>query len=228
MKILNKLFSVLTIVLSVAALVLFFTDFGKVIFADGTEVVRAGTEFAFGSDYNGADIGKSSDLLFCMLLTAFTILFAALSLKFKKTRWAAVGFSFVDAIYMLVVALSGSNHYLDTQGFANAVDTEYVNNTALLIAVALILTFASSVAYLLISDRIASAASGNPTIPKRVVKFLRDYKGEIKKIVWPGPRSVVKNTVIVLIICLIFGAFIWLIDFGLGELLDLVFKSKSA
>ena len=80
-----------------------------------------------------------------------------------------------------------------------------------------------SVAYLLVSDKIAAMESGKLTIPQRLVKFLRDYKGEIKKIVWPGRNSVIKNTFIVLVICAVFGAFIWLIDWGLGSLLRLIF-----
>ena len=174
MKALNKIFGVLAIVFSAAALILFFTDFGKVIFADGTTATFAGTEFAFGSGEGRVATAISSDLLFCIILTAFTILFSALSMKFNKTKWAAVGFSAVDAIYMLVIACSGSNYFLDARGFVNAVGTEYVNNTALFIAIALFLCLGFSVAYLLVSDKIAAMESGKLTIPQRLVKFLRD------------------------------------------------------
>ena len=57
---------------------------------------------------------------------------------------------------------------------------------------------------------------------QKIAKFFRDYKSEVKKIVWPGPRDVVKNTVIVLIMCAVVGAFIWLVDYGLGQLLKLI------
>ncbi|MBE6809508.1 MAG: preprotein translocase subunit SecE [Ruminococcaceae bacterium] len=60
------------------------------------------------------------------------------------------------------------------------------------------------------------------TIAKRVIGFLKDYKSEIKKIVWPGLNDVVKNTLIVLVMCLIIGAFIWLLDLGLGKLIELI------
>ncbi len=225
MKILNNVFRVLSIVFSVVALILFFLPFGKVVLNDGNEIVRAGTEFAFGSSYNGADTGKSSDILLCLILTAATVLFSALSFKFKGVKWAAFGFSLIDAIYMLVIACSAPRYFLDTQGFVGVFNVEYVNAGPLLICIALFITFGCVTTHILISDKIAIAkTAGALTIPKRIVKFLRDYKGEVKKIVWPGPRAIVKNTLIVIVMCLILGAFIWLIDLGLGYLLDLLFN----
>ena len=49
-----------------------------------------------------------------------------------------------------------------------------------------------------------------------------NYKGEVKKVVWPGPRDVVKNTLIVFAVCLLVGGFVWLVDFGLSQLLQLI------
>ena len=66
--------------------------------------------------------------------------------------------------------------------------------------------------------------SGKLTIPKRIVKFLKDYKSEFKKIVWPNFRTVMKNTLIVFLMCAAVGLFIWLIDFGLDALLKLIYK----
>ena len=57
---------------------------------------------------------------------------------------------------------------------------------------------------------------------KAIAKFFKDLRGETKKIVWPGFRDVVKNTIIVLIMCAIVGALIWLVDLGLGSLLKAV------
>ncbi|MBE6781744.1 MAG: preprotein translocase subunit SecE [Ruminococcaceae bacterium] len=62
------------------------------------------------------------------------------------------------------------------------------------------------------------------TLLQRIIHTLRDYKSEVKKIVWPGLRDVVKNGIIVLIMCGIVGIFIWLVDFGLGSLMDLITK----
>ncbi|MBQ2704199.1 MAG: preprotein translocase subunit SecE [Clostridia bacterium] len=58
---------------------------------------------------------------------------------------------------------------------------------------------------------------------KRFVSFIREYKSEIKKIRWPDIKTVVKNTIIVLIVCAVVGAFIWVLDFGLGNLIKWLF-----
>ena len=231
MKTLKTVFGVLTIGLAVAALALFFVlPFGRINLTDGTFVEGVASEFAFGS-IAGKTVGKSADILFCGILTLLSAVFAGLSMKFKGTRWATIGFSGVGAVYMLVIGLRHSNFYLDTQGLiafdkVNNGSTAYLNSAPLLIAAALLLTIAAGVAYLLIADKIAVKESGDAKlpIPKRVVKFLKDYKGEIKKIVWPNFRTVVKNTIIVLVMCAIVGVFIWAVDIGLNALLRLIYK----
>jgi preprotein translocase subunit SecE len=82
---------------------------------------------------------------------------------------------------------------------------------------------------LLIDDyiEVAESKGAKLTIPKRIVRFFRDYKSEVKKIVWPGYKDVIKNTVIVLIMCLIIGLLIWAVDFGLGQLVQLILGTKS-
>ncbi len=224
MKIQKKLFSVLTLVLASVALVLYFLPFGRVITAGG-DTVGVGAEFCFGS-LDGESISKSSKLLFTLILTAFTVLFAALSLKYKGTRWATVGFGIVDAVFMLVVGLSYAGRFIDYGGVAGATGAAYVYGMPLIISAVLFLTTASGVAYLLIADKLSIIESGEAklTIPQRVVKFLKDYKSEFKKIVWPNFRTVMKNTIIVFVMCAVVGAFIWLVDFGLDSLLDLIYN----
>lgn len=226
MKIIKNVSRVLTLLFGVAALALFFFPFGKVNTVTG-EVVRTGTEFAFGASYESLEVGKSVDILFCFILTALTVLFAALSFKFKKTRWATLGFGFVDTIYMFVIALSHSNKFLDVQGLVekstiNNSTTAYVNHAPLFIAIALVLAFIAAAVYILSADKVTVNEHGGLTITQKIVKYLRDYKGEIKKIVWPGPRAVIKNTIIVLVMCLLVGAFIWLVDIGLKSLIGLI------
>ncbi len=225
MKILKNVLGVLSIVLSVTALVLFFFNFGEIVTYSEESAVRTGTELAFGSEFNGTDTRCSMHILFCFILSAFTVLFSALSLKFKGSRWAAASFSLFGGIYMLVMALSPSYEFINTIGY-DAVSSSYVGSIPLLIAIALFATFAFSTAHLLVADSVAVAESKGQLlpIPKKVVKFLRDYKGELAKIVWPGPKAVFKNTLIVLGMCLVFGLFVWLIDWGLGSLIGLIIK----
>ena len=47
-------------------------------------------------------------------------------------------------------------------------------------------------------------------------------RSEVYPGVWPGIKDVLKNTLIVLVMCLLVGALIWLVDFGLGQLLGLI------
>ena len=58
------------------------------------------------------------------------------------------------------------------------------------------------------------------------IKYWRDTKGEYKKITWPTFNTVVKNTVITLIMCALVAAFIVAVDFGLSYLIDLLLLLK--
>lgn len=51
-------------------------------------------------------------------------------------------------------------------------------------------------------------------------KFFKSLKGEFKKIVWPTKKQLLRQTIAVLLVSLILGAFIWLIDFGAKELVS--------
>ena len=53
---------------------------------------------------------------------------------------------------------------------------------------------------------------------KRMIRFLKDVKSELKKVTWPTKNQAVKNTVVVLIFLIIIGLFVFLIDwlFQLG------------
>jgi len=52
----------------------------------------------------------------------------------------------------------------------------------------------------------------------RIKKFVRDYKSEIKKIVWPTKQQVIKNTGVVVFVIVVIAAFIGVLDllFGMG------------
>lgn len=63
-----------------------------------------------------------------------------------------------------------------------------------------------------------SAKAAKPSIVARTKKWVRELKGEVKKIVWPSREQTTNNTMIVLVCCLMVGAFIWIVDaiFSLG------------
>ena len=126
---------------------------------------------------------------------------------------------------MLVISLSKVGSFVDARPIADISYQSYFL-TIFLCMGCLLLCAVAGFASLLITDCIAVAESNGAkkTIPQRVKQFFREYKSEIKKVVWPGPRSVVKNTLIVLAMCVAVGAFIWLLDLGLGKLLELVLQ----
>ena len=57
----------------------------------------------------------------------------------------------------------------------------------------------------------------------KVCKYFRELRSELKKVVWPTPKQVLKNALIVVACVLVVGVFIWLFDlvagFGIGALL---------
>ena len=59
-----------------------------------------------------------------------------------------------------------------------------------------------------------------------ICRYFRELRSELKKVVWPTPKQVLKNTLIVLACVLIVGAFIWVFDYvagwGITSLVDLV------
>ena len=47
-------------------------------------------------------------------------------------------------------------------------------------------------------------------------RYFRELRSELKKVVWPTPKQVVKNTLIVLACVFVVGAFIWVFDYVAG------------
>ena len=54
----------------------------------------------------------------------------------------------------------------------------------------------------------------------KVVKFFKEVKSEMKKVVWPSKKQVIKNTLIVIAAVVLIGVVIWALDllfsFGLN------------
>lgn len=226
MKIVNRICQILAIILSLGALVLFFTKFATITFSGG-EASFVGAELGFGIKKTvgeaSYDMARSADILFCFFLTAFGLIFSIFSFKSKGLRYAVPAIGLIDGIYMLVIALRKPNLFVDTRPLPDVTKITY-GKGVLLAAIALLVFAVAAAAYLFIDDYIEVKASkgAKRTIFKRVIAFFKDYKSEVKKIVWPGIKDVAKNTLIVLIMCLIVGAFIWLLDFGLGKLLEVI------
>ena len=46
----------------------------------------------------------------------------------------------------------------------------------------------------------------------KICKYFRELKSELKKVVWPTPKQVLKNALIVVGFVVVIGAFIWVFD----------------
>ena len=49
-----------------------------------------------------------------------------------------------------------------------------------------------------------------------VCRYFRELRSELKKVVWPTPKQVLKNALVVLVCVLVVGLFICLFDFVAG------------
>lgn len=58
----------------------------------------------------------------------------------------------------------------------------------------------------------------------RFLGFFKEIFQELKKVVWPTREQLVKNTVTVVTVCIIIGLLIWMFDWGLSSLINLLLK----
>lgn len=139
-------------------------------------------------------------------------------------RYWAPAVALVDAIYMLVIALSRPGMFVDHRPLVISAAPVYTM-FVMLVSIALFAATLFGACHLFVDDKIMVLEGiRKKTILQRLIHTLRDYKSELKKIVWPGLNDVIKNTLVVLVICALIGAFIWLLDFGLGSLMSFITK----
>ena len=53
-----------------------------------------------------------------------------------------------------------------------------------------------------------------------IAKYFRELKSELKKVVWPTPKQLLKNTLVVVACVLVVGVFIWTFDLVAKVLID--------
>jgi len=59
---------------------------------------------------------------------------------------------------------------------------------------------------------------------KKTVKFFKEVRSELKKVVWLTRKQLANNMIAVLAICLLFGIIIWVVDFGLSKIVEITLK----
>ncbi len=63
--------------------------------------------------------------------------------------------------------------------------------------------------------------------PQRLGEFLKDVRSEMKKVITPSRLEVQNTTTIVIITVFIFAAYFALVDYGVGHLMDFVFRKLA-
>lgn len=46
-----------------------------------------------------------------------------------------------------------------------------------------------------------------------ICRYFRELRSELKKVVWPTPKQVLKNTLVVAVCVLVVGVFVWVFDY---------------
>ena len=231
MKILNKISQIAAVGFGLGALVMFFLPFVDVFSKGELAGSYIAAQWAFGSKVEflgeGVKLAASAKVLFTLILTAFAAVLSAVGLFVNKKgiRYTVSAVSLFTAIYTLVCMTALEvTRFVDVRPIAPVSGVHYTL-FAIIMVVAMFLFAAFAITNLLVDDYIEAKANGSKTIAQRVIHFLRDYKSEIKKIVWPNYKEVIKNTGIVLIMCAVVGVLIWAVDFGLGKLIELILNS---
>ena len=132
---------------------------------------------------------------------------------------ASLGF-FLSEVTDIINRISG----LGFGGFVSAFfDPANLTSQKVLFVIVSVLFVAGLVLYII--GRVQNKKNGeekNTVIPSKVSKYLRDTKGEFKKIVWPNFPTVLKNTGVVLAMCAATAIVVVLADAGLSWLIQLM------
>ena len=63
---------------------------------------------------------------------------------------------------------------------------------------------------------------------ERMRLFLSEVRNELKRVTWPSQKEVYATTVVVILVSLFFGIYLWLLDLGLGRLLAWILSRFGA
>lgn len=231
LKVLNKACQVLTVAAILTTLVLFFLGFATFSLTDGVTDNASAFQFSFGTKVAGAELQVSAKILFNIIVTILALLTSVITFFSKSNglKYFTTAITAVVAVFMLVVALGEPTKFIDarfTAGNVLAFTSIKYTPLVLISSIAMFVATAAGVGHFLLSDYIDVLQSKGAKLPllKRIWKFFKDYKSEVKKIVWPGFGEVLKNTGIVLVMFVIIGLVVWLVDGGLRLLLELIWK----
>ena len=67
-----------------------------------------------------------------------------------------------------------------------------------------------------------SEKSSKPSFFQRAVKWLKELKGDLKKVQWPTKKQTINNTVVVFVVAAIVMVVVYLMDITFGTIRDLI------
>ena len=67
-----------------------------------------------------------------------------------------------------------------------------------------------------------SEKASKPSFFQRAAKWLKELKGDLKKVQWPTKKQTVNNTLTVLACVAIVGLFIWIFDFVANSAIEVI------
>ncbi len=70
----------------------------------------------------------------------------------------------------------------------------------------------------------AVAKSEKVGVIDRTKRYFRSMVHEMKKVHWPSKRDTAVYTAVVILACAVVSAMIWIMDMGIGGLLNLIIK----
>ena len=74
-------------------------------------------------------------------------------------------------------------------------------------------------------DTVKEAAGGRV---ERVRLFLSEVRNELKRVTWPSSKEVYATTVVVILTSVFFGIYLFVLDFGLNNLAQWIFRKFGA
>lgn len=231
MKAVSLASRILAVALGVAVLALMFFGIVHIRANEGTFELSA-AQLAFGFDpAEGVELAKSAWFFFDLVIAVLAVICSVAALfKGNKAAAAATGFGVVNGIMMILFLATGSHPgaYVDYRYLTGVKNANFWYNDTFVVLFCLSMAFILfTVVSIFVTDYVAVKESdgAKKLLWRRFRSWLTEYKGELKKITWPTFPVVLRNTIIVLILCAVVGIFIWAEDFGLGQLLKLIFKS---
>jgi preprotein translocase subunit SecE len=63
---------------------------------------------------------------------------------------------------------------------------------------------------------------------ERVRLFLSEVRNELKRVTWPSSKEVYATTVVVILTSVFFGIYLFVLDFGLNNLAQWIFRRFGA